>query len=363
MSEVNFWTYFEYVFSFFMHLVQFTKIRKKIEKSKLVFFSYLCKMLVFPNAKINLGLFVTDKRPDGFHNIETILFPIPLYDALEITTVGTGFARPDGMGGQTPPLHIHGIPIDGNPNDNLVYKAYQLLKNDFNLPNIRIDLLKKIPFGAGLGGGSTDAAFMLKVLNEKFSLKISDENLEDYARQIGSDCACFIKNKPVFAYEKGDVFIPIDLDLLGYQLVLICPPIHVSTKIAYQRIVARKTVMSSPSTTLGINSIETSPCYFDLQKLPETSVELWKSVLKNDFETSVFAQYPILSDIKQTLYDIGAEYASMSGSGSAMFGLFPVGAGFARPNTIGGTQTAPLQDIHNFLNITFKDCTVFCLNL
>jgi len=271
-------------------------------------------MISFPNAKINLGLFVTEKRADGFHNIETILFPIPLFDALEITDnidvpVGAGFARPCGqspqsltMGGQTPPLHVHGIKIDGNPNDNLVYKAYQLLKNDFDIPNIRIDLLKKIPFGAGLGGGSADATFMLKLLNEKFALNLSDENLENYARKIGSDCAFFVKNKPAFAYEKGDKFEPIDLDLSGYQLVLICPPIHVCTKTAYQNIVPKN--------------------YFDLRNLPKTPVSEWKNIIANDFELSVFAQHPTLADIKQNLYDLGAEYAAMSGSGSAIFGLF-----------------------------------------
>ncbi|MCL2416997.1 MAG: 4-(cytidine 5'-diphospho)-2-C-methyl-D-erythritol kinase [Bacteroidales bacterium] len=260
-------------------------------------------MILFPNAKINLGLFITEKRSDGFHNIETILFPIPLCDALEIT-VGAGSARPfRSKGGQTLPLQVHGIQIDGNPNENLVWKAYELLKNDFNLPDIRIDLLKKIRFGAGLGGGSADAAFMLKLLNEKFSLKISDEKLENYARQIGSDCAFFVKNKPVFAYEKGDKFESISLDLSGYQLVLICPPIHVSTKTAYQNIVPK-------------------PASFSLRELPEIPVKDWKAVLKNDFEPSIFAQYPILSDIKQNLYDSGAEYASMSGSGSSVFGLF-----------------------------------------
>ena len=275
-------------------------------------------MISFPNAKINLGLFVTEKRADGFHNIETILFPIPLFDALEITDnidvpVGAGSARPCGqlpqsltMGGQTPPLHVHGIKIAGNPNDNLVYKAYKLLKNDFDIPNIRIDLLKKIPFGAGLGGGSADATFMLKLLNEKFALNLSDENLENYARKIGSDCAFFVKNKPAFAYEKGDKFEPIDLDLSGYQLVLICPPIHVCTKTAYQNIVPKFAT-------------------FDLRELPKIPVSEWKNILANDFEPSVFAQHPTLADIKQNLYDLGAEYASMSGSGSAVFGLFRKG--------------------------------------
>ncbi|MCL2413305.1 MAG: 4-(cytidine 5'-diphospho)-2-C-methyl-D-erythritol kinase [Bacteroidales bacterium] len=256
-------------------------------------------MISFPNAKINLGLFITEKRPDGFHNIETILFPISLCDVLEIVEVDE---QPVGENNYFP-LHVHGIKIDGDPNENLVYKAYELLKNDFNLPNIRMDLLKKIPFGAGLGGGSADATAMLKLLNEKFLLKISDEKLEDYARKIGSDCAFFVKNKPVFAYEKGDKFEPINLDLSDYQLVLICPPIHVSTKEAYQNIAPK-------------------PASFDLRRLPEIPVSEWKTVLQNDFEPSVFAQHPILSDTKQKLYDLGADYASMSGSGSAIFGLF-----------------------------------------
>ena len=267
-------------------------------------------MILFPNAKINLGLFVTQKRSDGFHDIETIFFPIPLYDALECVEID------DPVETQCiASLHIHGIPIDGNPNENLVYKAYQLLKNDFNLPNIRIDLLKKIPFGAGLGGGSADAAFMLKLLNQKFSLNISDEKLEDYARQIGSDCAFFVKNKPVFAYGKGDKFEPIDLDLSEYQLVLVCPPIHVSTKTAYQNII--------PRNERTLSGVETPA--FDLRKLPKIPITEWKTVLQNDFEPSVFAQHPTLADIKQNLYDAGAVFASMSGSGSAMFGLFPEG--------------------------------------
>ena len=281
-------------------------------------------MLVFPNAKINLGLFVIEKRSDGFHNIETVLFPIPLFDALEvISPCHEEFC-----------LHIHDIQIDGTPNDNLVYKAYELLKNDYGLPNIRVDLFKKIPFGAGLGGGSADAAFMLKLLNEKFFLNISDEKLEGYARRIGSDCACFIKNKPVFAYEKGDKFRPVDLNLSGYQLVLICPPIHVSTKTAYQNITPKAKMLNS------------SPLqeYFDLRNISMIPVNEWKNYIKNDFEPSVFLQHPILSDIKQKLYDLGADYASMSGSGSAVFGLFS-------------------KNVNNLLQITFKDCAVFCLDL
>ena len=301
-------------------------------------------MILFPNAKINLGLFVTEKRSDGFHNIETIFYPIPLCDALEITVgarhISTEFilSEVEGLNDHASPLQVHGIQIDGNPTDNLVYKAYNLLKSDFDLPDVRIDLLKKIPFGAGLGGGSSDAAFMLKLLNQKFSLNLSDENLEDYARRIGSDCAFFVKNKPVFAYEKGDKFEPIELDLSGYQLVLVCPPIHVCTKTAYQNIVPRQPLART-----------CSPCqpYFNLRNLPELLINEWKNVLQNDFEPYVFATHPILSDIKQKLYDAGAVYASMSGSGSAMFGLFPARA----------MHALPLQ------NDTFDNCKVFCLNL
>lgn len=287
-------------------------------------------MLTFPNAKINIGLFVTEKRADGFHNIETILFPIPLCDALEITE-NTGISNDFD-------LRVHGLSIDGNPKDNLIYKAYALLKNDFSLPKMRVDLLKKIPFGAGLGGGSADATFMLKALNEKFSLHLSDEKLEAYARQIGSDCACFVKNKPVFAYEKGDVFEPVELDLWMVQLVLICPPIHVNTKSAYQNLTPQKST-------------------FDLRTLPHFPIEMWKNVIRNDFETSVFSQHPELSDIKQKLYDLGADYAAMSGSGSSIFGLFPYG-------TIKETQDpTSSQDICDFLKTKFKNCSVFCLNL
>jgi 4-diphosphocytidyl-2-C-methyl-D-erythritol kinase len=274
-------------------------------------------MLTFPNAKINLGLFVTEKRPDGFHNIETILFPIPLHDALEITETR-----------HVTSLNVHGISIDGNPNDNLVLKAYELLKNDFNLPNIRIDLLKKIPFGAGLGGGSANAAFMLKVLNQKFSLDISNEKLEDYARQIGSDCAFFVKNKLVFAYEKGDKFESIDLDLSSYKLVLICPSIHVNTKMAYQNVVP------------CVRALHATP----LQNLSEIPISEWKNVLQNDFESSVFAQHPILADIKQKLYEAGADYASMSGSGSAIFGLFSE-SNFSKYRTL---QSSPLSKFTEF---------------
>jgi 4-diphosphocytidyl-2-C-methyl-D-erythritol kinase len=276
---------------------------KKRNAEHFVFFSYLCKMLCFPNAKLNLGLFVTEKRSDGFHNIETILIPIALCDALEITNI-------ERKGVCDTPLHIHGLQIAGNPNDNLVFNAYKLLKNDFDLPNIHIDLLKKIPFGAGLGGGSSDATFMLKLLNQKFSLQISDEKLENYARQIGSDCAFFVKNKPVFAYEKGDKFEPINLDLSNYQIVLICPPIHVNTKTAYQNIVPKPVGAEHASPLLHLRNIADIP------------VSEWKNVLKNDFESFVFSQHPILSNIKQELYKAGAIYASMSGSGSAIFGLF-----------------------------------------
>lgn len=282
-------------------------------------------MLKFPNAKINIGLFITEKRKDGYHNIETILFPIPFCDALEVIDNKDAFEDFE--------LRLHGISIDGDPKDNLVYKAYRLLKQDFNLPKIRVELFKKIPPGSGLGGGSSDATEMLKLLNEKYELNIPEKRMESYARQIGSDCACFVKNKPLFAYEKGDVFENINLSLKGYQLILICPSIHINTKTAYQNITPQK-----------------AP--FDLRKLSETPIENWKSVVKNDFEKNAFENEPALDKIKQKLYHLGADYASMSGSGSAMFGLFPIVC-----------SDEKLKEIHQLLQSAFENYSAFAFDL
>ena len=252
-------------------------------------------MITYPNAKINLGLNIVEKRPDGYHNLETVFYPINLQDALEVTTL-------EEQGDYT--LVTSGTPIEGEPENNLVVKAYKLLKEDFpELPGIDIHMYKHIPTGAGLGGGSSDAAFMIKLLNEKFKLKINVEKMEEYAAKLGADCAFFIKNKPVFASGIGNIFESIELSLKGYYLVLVKPDIFVSTKDAFALIKPQK-----PSKSLK-----------EIIRMP---VETWRAMMKNDFEESVFQKYPEIAAIKDKLYDMGAIYASMSGSGSSVFGIF-----------------------------------------
>jgi len=252
-------------------------------------------MITYPNAKINLGLNITEKRPDGYHNLETVFYPIPLQDALEIKPL-------DGENEYL--LKIAGTQITGEPEDNLVIKAYRLLKQDYpHLPSIDIHMFKHIPTGAGLGGGSSDAAFMLKLLNEKFSLHISVSQLEEYAARLGADCAFFIQNKPVFASGIGNIFEPIELSLKGYYLVLVKPDIFVSTKEAYALVKPQKPQLS-------------------LKDIIHKPIEEWKNTMVNDFEKSVFHKFPEIAAIKDKLYDMGAIYASMSGSGASVFGLF-----------------------------------------
>ena len=251
-------------------------------------------MLLFPNAKINLGLNVVERRPDGYHNIETVFYPIGISDVLEIepseTCTDYSFSS-------------SGIPLSGDPEENLVVKAYRLLRSQYQFPAIDISLCKQIPFGAGLGGGSADAAFMLKGLNELFELKITKRKLENLAAKLGADCPVFIKNKPVFATGIGNVFTPIKFSLRGYFLVLIKPDIHVSTPEAYSLVVPQKPEMS-------------------LLEIIQKPLSEWKTYMKNDFEQSVFAKHPAIENIKSKLYDMGAVYASMSGSGSSVFGIF-----------------------------------------
>ncbi len=249
-------------------------------------------MICFPNCKINLGLYVENKRNDGFHNIKTVFYPISLCDVLEIS-----------LSKNETNLNIRGIPIEGNIETNLCVKAYHILKNDFNLPAIDIELLKTIPHGAGLGGGSSDAAFMLKLLNEYFGLNISDLELIKYASQLGSDCAFFIKNKAVIASEKGDVFREIELTLKDYFIIIVKPPVNISTPDAYKLVKPR-------NENIDINDIILHP------------INQWKDLLINDFEHSVFHKYPEIKFIKTKLYENGALYAAMSGSGASVFGIF-----------------------------------------
>ncbi|EAZ79534.1 4-(cytidine 5'-diphospho)-2-C-methyl-D-erythritol kinase [Algoriphagus machipongonensis] len=249
-------------------------------------------MICFPNAKINLGLQITSKRSDGFHNIESCFYPIPLFDALEIIT------HP-----KKSIFQSTGLPIPGDQKDNLINKAYQLLKKDFpNLPQVQIHLHKNIPMGAGLGGGSADAAFALNTMNNLFDLILDDFFLEEYALKLGSDCPFFIENKPKIATGRGEILEDIAINLEGKYLLLINPGIHIGTKEAYAGIKPKKSEIALK------------------EVLKDTS--RWKAELKNDFEPSIFENHPEIAEVKNQLYQMGAFYASMSGSGSTVFGLF-----------------------------------------
>ena len=253
-------------------------------------------MITFPNAKINLGLNIVEKRPDGYHNLETIFYPINLQDALEVTR------RENNDKEYT--LHISGSPLEGEPEDNLVVKAYKLLKKDYpGLLPVDIHMYTHIPAGAGLGGGSSDAACMIKLLNDKFSLGLSTERMEEYAVKLGADCAFFIRNKPVFATGIGNLFEPVELSLKGYHIILIKPDIFVSTRDAFAEIKPVRPAVS-------------------LKEIVKQPMETWKNSMKNDFEDSVFKKFPEIAAIKDELYDLGAVYAAMSGSGSSVYGIF-----------------------------------------
>lgn len=258
-------------------------------------------MITFPCAKINLGLNIVSKRPDGYHNLETVFYPIPLTDALEIKYMDEKFPS------ESPcDLKITGNDIDCNEEDNLVIKAYQLLAADFQLPRVHAHLVKRIPTQAGLGGGSSDAAYMIRLLDERFRLNIGIPEMERYAAKLGADCAFFITADPSYAEGIGDVLMPVDVPgagLGGYYLVVVKPSVAVSTRDAYAAIV--------PKTP--------AKCCRDIVRQP---IETWKDELVNDFEAPIFAMHPELAAIKQSLYDAGAVYAAMSGSGSALFGIF-----------------------------------------
>ncbi|MEO5893235.1 MAG: 4-(cytidine 5'-diphospho)-2-C-methyl-D-erythritol kinase [Ferruginibacter sp.] len=262
-------------------------------------------MIVFPNCKINLGLIITGKRSDGYHDIASIFYPVPLHDALEIIH-STTLPQPP------LPVFTHsGIDIDGAETDNLCIKTWHLLKKDFpRLPSVQVHLHKAVPIGAGLGGGSADAAFTLTALNSKYMLNLSDEQLLSYALQLGSDCPFFILNKPCLATGRGELLQPVDLSLSGYRLVLVNPGIHINTKWAFSQlqIAAAGKNVPAPDDLL--------------KKTISVPVSQWKDILKNDFENPVMEKYPEIGVIKDTLYGEGALFASMSGSGSTVYGIF-----------------------------------------
>lgn len=256
-------------------------------------------MITFPIAKINLGLNVVEKRADGYHNLQTVFYPVPIMDALEIQPMAEGFPSNADCD-----LKVTNIPIEGDEQKNLVVKAYQLLKVDFpNLPRLHTHLWKGIPTQAGMGGGSSDCAYMIRLLNDVFELKLSDEQMVEYAARLGADCAFFIYSKPCYAEGIGEKLEPIALDLSGWHIGVVRPDIPVPTKEAFSRI---------------------HPHYpaRNCREVVMQPVETWRDVLTNDFEDSVFALHPELEAVKVKLYDMGATYAAMSGSGSALFGLF-----------------------------------------
>lgn len=258
-------------------------------------------MISFPNAKINLGLDIIEKRDDGFHNISSCFYPIPLRDVLEII-VSDKFN-----------LEMTGLQIPGDKNQNLVVKAYKLLKKDFGLPDISVHLHKNIPSEAGLGGGSSDGASMLRMLNEFFDLFLNDSVLADYAAKLGSDCPFYVYNKPAMISGRGETIDEIDVELKGHLLYLIKPDIAVSTIDAYRRIRPSKPENDIRAIISG------NPIVF------------WRDLLKNDFEEVIFGSHPLLSELKRKLYEMGALYVSMTGSGSALYGIFK-----DQPNSIDG---------------------------
>lgn len=252
-------------------------------------------MLLYPNAKINIGLNIVERRTDGYHNLETVFYPIPLQDALEI------HASPDDQFH----LKVSGTILGGRPEDNLVARAYRLMQQKYpeQVKPIDVHLFKHIPTGAGLGGGSSDAAFTLQALNERFHLNLTTEQLEALAVELGADCPFFVRNTPMYAEGIGNILSPIQLALTGKTLVLVKPEIFVSTREAYSQVDPHRP--EKP-----------------LRELITQPLETWRNTIVNDFEVSVFPLYPEIAAIKDRLYDLGAIYASMSGSGSAVFGIF-----------------------------------------
>jgi 4-diphosphocytidyl-2-C-methyl-D-erythritol kinase len=250
-------------------------------------------MVVFPNCKINIGLQVTGKRADGFHDLQTVFYPVAIKDALEIVPADKAT------------YSSSGLPVDTADQDNLCLRAFHLLKQDIpSLPPVKIHLHKSIPVGAGLGGGSSDAAFCLRLLNDKFNLQLSAAQLADYALQLGSDCPFFIRNVPSFATGRGEQLEAVPLDLTTYSLLIVNPRIHISTAWAFAQ----------------LRNIPATP---DLKNAITLPIEHWKENIYNDFETAVFNAHPVIGHIKEQMYKANALYASMSGTGSSVFGIFP----------------------------------------
>lgn len=251
-------------------------------------------MIYFPNAKINLGLNIVSKRSDGYHNLETIFYPIAIKDGLEIVEA-------DGL--EADVFFQEGIPVGGDSRDNLVMKALRLMRQQYTFPFLEVYLLKKIPFGAGIGGGSADAAFMLRLVNDMYALNASEADLAQLAMKLGADCPFFIYNSPMYAEGIGEKLEEIELNLDAYHLVLVKPDVFISTKEAFSRIVPMQPLIN-------------------LKEIVKLPVEEWRYKMFNDFEKSVFPLFPQIEEIKNKLYKMGAVYASMTGSGSSVYAIF-----------------------------------------
>lgn len=249
-------------------------------------------MIVFPNCKINIGLLITGKRADGFHSLESIFAPVDWKDVLEVNYSDHDVS-----------LKVTGNQVTEHLEDNIVFKAFQLLKTKCNIENVSMHLLKHLPAGAGLGGGSADASFALKALNTLFNLQLSIQELQQLAAELGSDCPFFIENKTCFVSGRGEVFEPIGLDLSPYFIAIVKPNIHISTKEAFA-------------------GISPKPASFNLRELHHLPIEQWKDHVVNDFELSIGKKHPVILELKNEFYNQGAVYASMSGSGSAVYGIF-----------------------------------------
>ncbi|RXK87174.1 4-(cytidine 5'-diphospho)-2-C-methyl-D-erythritol kinase [Filimonas effusa] len=271
-------------------------------------------MILFPNCKINLGLSILRKRADGYHDLETVFYPIPLHDALEINPRRTNHSNIPEQ--QLPELTVTGLSVAGEANDNLCVKAWQLLKADYpNLPAVNIHLHKAIPMGAGLGGGSADGAYTLLLLNKQFKLNLTRDQLLHYALQLGSDCPFFIYNQPCLGLGRGEILQPVTVDLSAYKIIIVNPRIHINTGWAFHQLTP-----AEPEHRIA-----------DIIAQP---IDTWKKYLINDFEEPVLQNHPELREIKDKFYESGAIYAAMSGSGSSFFGIF---------------------ECNNALNFTFPD--------
>ena len=256
-------------------------------------------MITFPIAKINLGLNIVERRPDGYHNLETVFYPVQIKDALELTIMNTHFPSATDCD-----IKVTNMEVEGDEQRNLVVRAYKLLKQDFHqMPRVHAHLWKGIPTQAGMGGGSSDCAYTIRLLNEMFTLSLSEEQMISYAARLGADCPFFILSRPAYAEGIGERLQPVSLDLSSYYIGVVRPDIPVSTREAFSLIQPRKP----------------AKCCREVVMQP---IETWRDELTNDFEQSVFALHPEIGAIKQQFYDLGAVYAAMSGSGSSVFGLF-----------------------------------------